>query len=94
MSLHSQFAPHAHVNWVLVYSHPYLKKIPSLKLYLLSGKTLSQLKAPFSEARSIELLSVSFKQLMRFVFFRFVLSVFNFFSVQIFPCCVIAVTGS
>ena len=50
----------------------------SLMLYLLSVKALSQLEAPFSEARSIPFLSVSFSESMRFVFFQFVLSVFNF----------------
>ena len=65
-------------------------------MYLLSGRALSQLEAPFSEARSSLYLSVSFKDLMRFVFFfRFVLSVFNFLIfVHIFYCCVTAVIGS
>ena len=96
-----KLAPHAHVSGGLIGSHQYLKQIPSLnsdlfrlKLYLLSAKPLNQLEAPFSEARSIAYLSISFKALMRFVFFRF-LSVFNFLIfVQIFSCCVIAVTGS
>ena len=91
------------MSGVLVGSHPYLKYIPSLnsdlfrfKLYLLSGRALSQLEDPFSEARSIAYLSVSFKELMRFVFFfQFVLSVFNFLIfVHIFSCCVTAVIGS
>ena len=49
---------------VFVGSYPYLRKIPSLnsdlfrlKLYLLSGKALSHLEAPFSEASSIAYLS-------------------------------------
>ena len=90
------------MSGVLVGSHPYLKEIPylnsdlfRLKLYLFNGKALSQLDAPFSEARSIAYLSVSSKEFMRFVFFRFVLSVFIFLIfVHIFSCCVIAVTGS
>ena len=47
-------------------------------MHLLNGKTLKQLEVPFSEVSSIAYLSISFKELMRFVFFWFVLSVFYF----------------
>ena len=46
-----------------------------MKLYV---KALSQLKALFLEARSTACLSVLFKELTRYAFFRFVLSVFKF----------------
>ena len=46
-------------------------------MYLLSGRAVSHLEALLSEARSIAYSTVSYKELMRFVFFRFVLSVFN-----------------
>ena len=69
----------------LVGCQPYLRKLPSLnsdlfrlKFFLLSGNALSQLEALFSGARLVAFLSVSFRALMRLVFFRFILSVFNF----------------
>ena len=64
------------MSGVLVGSHLYLNQIPSLssdllglKLHLLSGRALSQLYAPFSEAKSIAYLSASFWEFMRSDFF-------------------------
>ena len=74
------------MSGVLVGSNPYLKQIPSLntdlfrlKLYLFNGKALSQLEAPFAEARSIAFLYV--RQGVHEVFFLLVCSIsFQFFD--------------
>ena len=60
---------------------------------MLSGKSLSQLEAPFSEATSFAHLSVSFKELLRFVFFWFYQFAFFRFLYNFF-LALIAVTGS
>ena len=96
-SVSLKHVPQAYVSGVLVDSHPYPKLRPSLisdlvklQLYLSSGKALSYFEAQFSETRLIAYLSASSKDLMRFVLFRFALSVFNFMIfVNFFSCRVI-----